>query len=102
MREKMVKHLSTYTFRGKSIVEEEVKISTAFGLQIRYSDNASATSKADPPELVIESYRDVQRAKTDEQRLKNEAEAYRNDNPKKLEVKLKKSSRGRSLQARGS
>ena len=35
--------------------------------------------KADPPELVIESYRDVQRAKTDEQRLKNEAESYRND-----------------------
>ena len=35
--------------------------------------------KADPPELVIESYRDVQRAKTDEQRLRNEAEAYRND-----------------------
>ena len=39
----------------------------------------SSTSKADPPELVIESYRDVQRAKTDEQRLRNEAEAYRND-----------------------
>ena len=35
--------------------------------------------KADPPELVIDSYRDVQRAKTDEQRLRNEAEAYRND-----------------------
>ena len=29
--------------------------------------------------MVIESYRDVQRAKTDEQRLKNEAESYRND-----------------------
>ena len=29
--------------------------------------------------VAIESFRDVQRAKTDEQRLRNEAEAYRND-----------------------
>merc|ERR1711924_448362 len=29
--------------------------------------------------MGIESFRDVQRAKTDEQRLRNEAEAYRND-----------------------
>ena len=35
--------------------------------------------KADPLEMVIDSFRDVQRAKTDEQKLINEAQAYRND-----------------------
>jgi membrane protease subunit HflK len=35
--------------------------------------------KVDPPEAVIESFRDVQRANTDAERARNEAEAYRND-----------------------
>jgi membrane protease subunit HflK len=35
--------------------------------------------KVDPPEAVIESFRDVQRANTDAERMRNEAEAYRND-----------------------
>lgn len=35
--------------------------------------------KADPPAAVIESFRDVQRANTDAERLRNEAEAYSND-----------------------
>jgi membrane protease subunit HflK len=35
--------------------------------------------KADPPPEVIDSFRDVQRAQTDAERLRNEAEAYRND-----------------------
>jgi membrane protease subunit HflK len=35
--------------------------------------------KADPPREVIESFRDVQRAQTDRDRAKNEAEAYHND-----------------------
>jgi membrane protease subunit HflK len=35
--------------------------------------------KADPPGAVIESFRDVQRANTDAERLRNEAESYRND-----------------------
>ncbi len=35
--------------------------------------------KADPPEAVIESFRDVQRANTDAERLRNEAQAYAND-----------------------
>ena len=35
--------------------------------------------KVDPPEAVIESFRDVQRANTDAERLRNEAESYRND-----------------------
>jgi membrane protease subunit HflK len=35
--------------------------------------------KSDPPSEVIESFRDVQRATTDGERMRNEAEAYRND-----------------------
>ncbi len=35
--------------------------------------------KVDPPEKVIDSFRDVQRANTDAERLRNEAESYRND-----------------------
>ena len=35
--------------------------------------------KVDPPDAVIESFRDVQRANTDAERLRNEAESYRND-----------------------
>jgi len=35
--------------------------------------------KADPPSQVIESFRDVQRALADREKLRNEAEAYRND-----------------------
>jgi modulator of FtsH protease HflK len=34
--------------------------------------------KVDPPQPVIEAYRDVQKAHTDQERLKNEAEAYQN------------------------
>jgi membrane protease subunit HflK len=35
--------------------------------------------RVDPPQQVIESFRDVQRANTDAERLRNEAEAYHND-----------------------
>ncbi len=35
--------------------------------------------KVDPPGAVIESFRDVQRANTDADRARNEAESYRND-----------------------
>ena len=35
--------------------------------------------KADPPPEVIDAFNDVQRAKADQERLRNEAEAYRND-----------------------
>jgi membrane protease subunit HflK len=35
--------------------------------------------KSDPPDEVIESFRDVQRANTDAERMRNEAESYRND-----------------------
>lgn len=35
--------------------------------------------KADPPGAVLDAFNDVQRAKQDEARLRNEAQAYRND-----------------------
>jgi len=35
--------------------------------------------KVDPPHAVIDSFRDVQRANTDAERLRNESESYRND-----------------------
>ena len=35
--------------------------------------------KVDPPAAVVESFRDVQRANTDAERMRNEAESYRND-----------------------
>lgn len=35
--------------------------------------------RVDPPEAVIESFRDVQRATTDAERMRNEAQAYAND-----------------------
>ncbi len=36
-------------------------------------------AKADPPAQVIDAFRDVQAAKQDQERKRNEAEAYRND-----------------------
>ena len=35
--------------------------------------------RVDPPEQVIEAFRDVQRARADQERLRNQADAYRND-----------------------
>jgi len=35
--------------------------------------------KVDPPSQVVDAFRDVQRARADQERLRNEAEAYRND-----------------------
>ena len=35
--------------------------------------------KVDPPHAVIDSFRDVQRANTDAERMRNEAQAYQND-----------------------
>jgi membrane protease subunit HflK len=35
--------------------------------------------KVDPPAAVIDAFNDVQRARADQERLRNEAEAYRND-----------------------
>jgi modulator of FtsH protease HflK len=38
-----------------------------------------ALQSVDPPEPVIESFTEVQRARTDKERLRNEADKYRND-----------------------
>ena len=35
--------------------------------------------RVDPPAPVIDAFRDVQRAKADQERMRNEAEAYRNE-----------------------
>jgi membrane protease subunit HflK len=35
--------------------------------------------KVDPPAAVIDAFNDVQRARADQERARNEAEAYRND-----------------------
>lgn len=35
--------------------------------------------KVDPPSAVVDAFNDVQRAKADQERLRNEAEGYRND-----------------------
>ncbi len=35
--------------------------------------------KVDPPEAVVDAFNEVQRARADRERLRNEAEAYRND-----------------------
>jgi membrane protease subunit HflK len=62
-------------------IQEEVR-----GLMQRILDsyNAGVTitrvqmQKADPPAQVLEAYRDVQAARTDQDRMRNEAEAYAN------------------------
>ena len=49
----------------------------------QYGSGISVTQvqllKADPPDEVIDAFNDVQRAKADQERSRNEAEAYRND-----------------------
>src|SRR6266566_8067286 len=62
-------------------IQDEVRV-----LMQRILDNYGAgvtvtrvqMQKADPPAQVIESYRDVQAARTDQDRMRNEAEAYAN------------------------
>jgi membrane protease subunit HflK len=62
-------------------IQEEVR-----GLMQRILDSYKAgvtitrvqMQKADPPAQVLEAYRDVQAARTDQDRMRNEAEAYAN------------------------
>src|SRR5215472_14473582 len=53
------------------------------GILNAYSSGIEVTQlqllKVDPPAPVIDAFRDVQRALADRERLRNEAEAYRND-----------------------
>ena len=67
---------------GRSVIETETqeiiqKILDEYtsGIQITQVQ----TQQADPPEQVIDAFRDVQAARADRERSKNEAEAYAND-----------------------
>ena len=67
---------------GRGKIESETqhllqRILDSYGAGILITQAQMA--KVDPPAPVIESFRDVQRALADKERLRNEAEAYRND-----------------------
>ncbi len=59
------------------VMEQSQKILDSYhaGVQI----TQVLLQKVDPPDAVVESFRDVQRANTDAERLRNEAQAYAND-----------------------
>ncbi len=94
--DQMVKDVAESAMReviGKStlqsaLAEGRVTISAqALELTQRILDEYSAgievgqveLQKIDPPDAVIDAFRDVQAARADQERAKNEAEAYRND-----------------------
>ncbi len=67
---------------ARARIEQEVTAG-AQGVLDQYGVGVEITQvqlqKVDPPSAVIESFRDVQRANTDADRARNEAESYRND-----------------------
>ena len=83
MREVIAKSkLQPILTKGRSTIEIEVQeiIQSILdeyesGIQITQVQ----TQKADPPDQVIDAFRDVQAARADMERSKNEAEAYAND-----------------------
>jgi membrane protease subunit HflK len=67
---------------GRAAIEQAVatgtqKILDAYGSGVEITQ--VQLQKVDPPEDVIESFRDVQRANTDADRARNEAQSYAND-----------------------
>jgi membrane protease subunit HflK len=67
---------------GRAAIEQAVtsgtqKILDAYGTGVEITQ--VQLQKVDPPEDVIESFRDVQRANTDADRARNEAQSYSND-----------------------
>ncbi|MGD9614913.1 MAG: FtsH protease activity modulator HflK [Alphaproteobacteria bacterium] len=67
---------------GRGKIESQTQallqhILDAYGAGIQITQVQMA--KVDPPAPVIDAFRDVQRALADRERLRNEAEAYRND-----------------------
>lgn len=66
---------------GRKVIEDDVRELLQAHLN-QYGSGIEITEvqlqRVDPPNEVIESYRDVQRARTDFSRLKNDSEAYRN------------------------
>ena len=83
MREVIAKNeIQTILTEGRSNIEIEVQEITQqildeyeSGIQITQVQ----TQQADPPAQVIDAFRDVQAARADMERSKNEAEAYAND-----------------------
>ena len=83
MREVIAKNnIQTILTEGRANIEVEVQDITQMildeyesGIQITQVQ----TQQADPPEQVIDAFRDVQAARADRERSKNEAEAYAND-----------------------
>ncbi len=83
MREVIAKNeIQTILTEGRSNIEIEVQDITQkildeyeSGIQITQVQ----TQQADPPAQVIDAFRDVQAARADRERSKNEAEAYAND-----------------------
>ena len=67
---------------ARARIEEQVKAGTQAILD-QYGTGVEVTQvqlqKVDPPNAVIESFRDVQRASTDAETARNEAESYRNN-----------------------
>ncbi len=67
---------------GKTAITDQAKTliqNILDGYKAGISIQQVRLNRTDPPEQVIEAFRDVQRAKTDQERLRNQAEAYRND-----------------------
>jgi len=83
MREVIAKSkLQSILTEGRSKIEIETQ-EIAQGLLDEYESGIQITQvqtqKADPPDEVIDAFRDVQAARADMERSKNEAEAYAND-----------------------
>ena len=83
MREVIAKNrIQNILTEGRSKIEIEVQeitqvILDEYGSGIQVTQ--VQTQQADPPEQVIDAFRDVQAARADRERSKNEAEAYAND-----------------------
>lgn len=67
---------------ARAAIEQEVRRTTQ-AIMDSYRAGVEITQvqlqKVDPPAAVIEAFRDVQRANADRERVRNEAESYRND-----------------------
>ena len=83
MREVIAKsNIQPILTEGRSLIEQETETiiqqildEYQSGIQVTQVQ----TQKADPPDQVIDAFRDVQAARADMERSKNEAEAYAND-----------------------
>ncbi len=83
MREVIAKSkLQSILTEGRSKIEIETQ-EIAQSLLDEYESGIQITQvqtqKADPPDQVIDAFRDVQAARADMERSKNEAQAYQND-----------------------